>query len=93
MKRLLRFILWFLAGVIGTLMIPGILFSVAYLTPGTRIGHYSATLCGFSFYSIVPLGFVVSLFFALSSLRWSLDKKEVPNHSTEPLSPSLGGSS
>jgi hypothetical protein len=71
MNRLFRFLVWLIGGIVGTLVIPLFFFGIAYLTPKTQFGNFAALICGFSFYTIVPVGFLVSIFIAFSSLRWS----------------------
>ncbi len=81
-KRISMSFAWLVSGVVGTLLIPGILFLIAYATSGTQIGHYVTAACGFSFYSIVPIGFLFSVFIAISSFRWSVDSRV--NQSEDP---------
>ena len=69
MRRFVCFVAWLLSGFVGALIIPAALYFVALLTRGMRIGHYVAALCGFSFYTLVPVGFVAAVFMAFVMSR------------------------
>ena len=76
MKRLVRFLVWFIGGSLSTLAIPVVLFAFVYLARGTKAEHPLAMVYGASVYFFVPVGLLASLVIAVISLRWTIDSAE-----------------